>query len=136
MADDVDDLVGLRILVVEDTLLVADFICDCLEGFGCIVVGPVARVQAALDLAAAESLDGALLDVNIAGKFSFPVATALGARNVPVVFLTGYDDAAMFPREFQSVPHIAKPFHLKNLEEVLSQQFGKIAKTRRSVPPG
>jgi len=51
-----------------------------------------------------------------------------GARNVPVVFLTGYGDAATFPREFQSMPRIAKPFRYNNLAEVLSQQFGK---TRR-----
>ena len=132
MASEVEDLVGLRILVVEDTLLVADLMCDCLESFGCTVVGPVAGVQAALDLAVSESLDGALLDVNLAGEFSFPVATALGARNVPVVFLTGYDDAATFPREFQSMPRIAKPFRYNNLAEVLSQQFGK---TRRQPKP-
>jgi DNA-binding response OmpR family regulator len=128
MTDEVDDLVGLRILVAEDNLLVADLICEGLESFGCIAVGPVVRVQAALDLAAVESLDGALLDVNLAGEFSFPVATALGARNVPVVFLTGYDDAAMFPPELQSMPRIAKPFNYKNLANVLSRQFGK---TRR-----
>jgi DNA-binding response OmpR family regulator len=132
MTSEVEDLAGLRILVVEDTLLVADLMCDCLESFGCIVVGPAAGVQAALDLAAAESLDGALLDVNLAGELSFPVATALGAQNVPVVFLTGYDDAAMFPREFQSMPRIAKPFHYNNLAEVLSRQFGK---TRRRPMP-
>ena len=128
MTDEVDDLVGLRILVVEDNLLVADLICDFLERFGCTVVGPVARLRAALDLAASESLDGALLDVNLAGELSFPVATALGARNVPVVFLTGYDDPAIFPREFQSMPRLAKPFHYKDLVEILSRQFGKTSR--------
>jgi DNA-binding response OmpR family regulator len=132
MTDDVDDLVGLRILVAEDDLLVADLICEGLESFGCIALGPVARVQAALDLAAVESLDGALLDVNLAGELSFPVATALGARNVPVVFLTGYDDAAIFPRALLSVPRIAKPFHYKTLAEVLSRHFGK---SRRKPAP-
>jgi DNA-binding response OmpR family regulator len=125
MTDEVGDLVGLRILVAEDDLLVADLICEGLESFGCTAVGPVTRAQAALDLAAVESLDGALLDVNLAGELSFPVAMALAARNVPVVFLTGYDDDAIFPHALQATPRIAKPFHYKTLAQILSRHFGK-----------
>ena len=132
MTDEVDDLVGLRILVVEDNALIADLICEGLESFGCIVVGPAARVQAALDLAAVEGLDGAVLDVDLAGELSLPVASALAARNVPMVLLSGYDDAAMLPRALQSIPRLAKPFHYRTLAEVLSRQFGK---TRRKPPP-
>jgi len=32
----------------------------------------------------------AVLDVNVAGRLSYPVAQALHARGVPVTFATGY----------------------------------------------
>ena len=63
-------LTGLRILIVEDVLLVADLIRDQLESFGCTVIGPTARVDSALRLLETTPLDGALLDVNLAGELS------------------------------------------------------------------
>src|SRR5258706_15733422 len=66
-----------RILVVEDTLLVAEAIGDMLTAHGCTVVGPVGRLGPALELARNEALDGALLDVNLAGEPCFAIAAAL-----------------------------------------------------------
>jgi DNA-binding response OmpR family regulator len=125
MIDEAADLAGLRILVVEDTLLVAEAICDFLEDCGSVVVGPAARLEAALVLARDEQIDGALLDVNLAGELSFPVAQALEARQVPCVFLTGYGDNSLFPSEFHAKPRILKPFHYASLARTLAQQFAK-----------
>jgi DNA-binding response OmpR family regulator len=75
---------GLRILVVEDTFLVADSISSALQLRGCLVVGPVPRVQPALELARTEVIEGAILDVNLAGELSFPVADALIERHIPL----------------------------------------------------
>jgi CheY-like chemotaxis protein len=104
------ELTGLRILIVEDMLLVAEVISEILQGEGCIIVGPAPRVQRALALVEAEKLDGAALDVNLAGEYSFPVAARLKARGVPFIFLTGYDDAGLLPPEYRAVPRLAKPF--------------------------
>jgi CheY-like chemotaxis protein len=117
------DLSGLRILVVEDMLLVAEAIADLLERRGCEVVGPVSRMQRALSLAREAPLDGAVLDVNLAGEFSFPVATALDERGIPFVFLTGYDDASAFPPNFRTAPHLGKPFDNDELADLLSRHF-------------
>jgi DNA-binding response OmpR family regulator len=113
---------GLRVLVVEDTLFIADLIVDELAEIGCTVVGPVPRVDQALALAERETLDGALLDVNLAGEFCFPVARALAARNVPFAFLTGYGDVGL-PPEFRAVPRLTKPFELSALDNLISDQF-------------
>ncbi len=102
---------GLRILVVEDTLLVAEVICAQLEGAGSIVIGPAARLPQALALARAEELDGAVLDVNLNGTMSFPLAALLEERQVPFIFLTGYDNGSVVPPEYRHVPRIAKPWH-------------------------
>lgn len=121
------DLSGLRVLVVEDTLLVAEVICDQLQSCGCEVVGPVARLRGGLALAAAERLDGAVLDVNLAGDFSFPIAAALEKRGVPYIFLTGYDDAAVLPPEYRATPRIQKPFHYRNFVQLVAGHFRKEA---------
>src|SRR3712207_4132446 len=90
-----DDLQGVRVLVVEDEAAISLLLEDMLLDFGCEVVGPVARLPAALDIAHRETLDLAVLDVNVAGEPIYPVAEALDARQVPFVFSTGYGSAGI-----------------------------------------
>jgi PAS domain S-box-containing protein len=87
-------LAGRRVLLVEDELLVAMEMEEALRDLGCEVLGPAATVEEALRLALAEAgrIDAAVLDVNLAGRPSFPVADLLAGRGVPVVFATGYGD--------------------------------------------
>lgn len=106
LTPDAPHLHGLRILVVEGTLLVAEMIEDALHDLGCEVIGPAPRLQRGLALAGAARLDGALLDVNLAGERCFPIADALTKRGVPFAFLTGYGDAGI-PPEYQGVPRAA-----------------------------
>ena len=101
--------------MVEDLFLVAEVIADLLEDCGCQVIGPVSRVESALKLVETAKLDGALLDVNLAGELCFPVAAALRHRGVPFIFLTGYGDAAAIPIEFRSVLRLSKPFDTAEL---------------------
>jgi DNA-binding response OmpR family regulator len=114
----------MRVLVVEDSLLVAEVIAETLHDYGWDVVGPASRVQQALALLEAEALDGAVLDVNLAGQPCFPIAAALTERGVPFVFLTGYSDAAALPLEYRAVPRVGKPFDASELYDVLSDHFG------------
>ena len=117
------DLHGLRILVVEDSVLIADVIVELLGDHGCTPVGPVSRLGQGLLLAAAEAhLDGALLDVNLAGEPCFPIAEALGARGVPFAFLTGYAEVGI-PAEYQAVPRLTKPFRIETLLRLVARCF-------------
>jgi CheY-like chemotaxis protein len=117
------DLTGLRVLVVEDTFLVAEVIADLLDSCGCTVLGPVPRVASALPMVREAELDGALLDVNLAGELCFPVAAALRERGLPFVFLTGYDDSSIIPEEFQAVPRLSKPIDRRTLAETVAGEF-------------
>jgi len=119
------DLSGLRILVVEDTLLIAELIADELQSFGCEVVGPVAHLQKALEMAGTEQLSGAFLDVNLAGEPCFPIARKLSQRGVPYVFITGYDDVAALPAEYRDMPRVAKPFDPGKLPELANLHFSR-----------
>jgi PAS domain S-box-containing protein len=83
---------GRRVLLVEDEPLVALEMTAALEELGCEVVGPAATLEEALRLAGAEAarLDVAVLDVNLGGRASLPVADLLAGPGVPVVHVTGY----------------------------------------------
>src|SRR4051812_14727008 len=100
----------LRIMVIEDNVLIAETICDMVTACGCAVVGPVPDIGQGLELLEAGAPDGVLLDVNLGGTLSFPLAAALEARGVPFVFTTGYDADTVFPPEFRRIRRISKPF--------------------------
>jgi len=105
-----DALTGRNILIVEDESLVAMLLETILEDMGCATVGPISNIDDALKLLADNvPLDGALLDVNVAGREVFPVAAALQARNIPFVFSTGYGEGGL-PDEWRGLPVIQKPF--------------------------
>ena len=65
---DVAALAGLRVLVVEDEMMVSMLIEDMLSDLGCTVVGPAARLDEAIELAQSADLDCAVLDVNLGGQ--------------------------------------------------------------------
>ena len=98
-----------RILVVEDSYLVARAIADALENEGAFVIGPVSTVEDAERLAfEAAHLHGAILDVNLRGQMVWPIADRLFRRNVRLVFATGYA-AGIVKARYKDVPVIEKP---------------------------
>jgi CheY-like chemotaxis protein len=116
-------LEGLRVLVVEDNLLLAEVTKLLLEDSGCQVVGPAGWLQRGLELAEHEPLDGAILDINLHGEMSFPIAEVLRARGVPFVFVTGYEDRSIVPMAYRSAPRLDKPVADERLIEVLVAAF-------------
>lgn len=116
------DLTGLRVLVVEDWLLVADEIQWMLEQLGCEVIGPVPRIPLALALIRREQVDAAILDVNLGDDPVFPVADELQRRHVPFVFATGYD-RGVFPPKYADHPRLSKPFSLRELRGIVAEHL-------------
>lgn len=113
---------GLRVLVVEDEALLAMTMEDMLADLGCKVVGPVGRVDQAVLLAGSERLDGAILDVNVAGVEVYPVARELAGRGIPFVFVSGYG-AESLPAQWRDRPTLQKPFHPDDLTRAMAQAF-------------
>lgn len=105
-------------LVVEDESLVAMFLEDTLACIGCEIVATAARFADALAKAKALSFDVAILDVNLNGQQTFPIAEALVERGIKFVFATGYG-AATLPESLQSAPVLKKPFQEEELERAL-----------------
>jgi CheY-like chemotaxis protein len=114
-----DNLAGCRILVVEDEMVIAMMIEEALQDLGCVVVGPVAKLDAALRLARDEALDAAILDVTIRGGQVFPVAEHLLARGIPFVLASGYGDWAL-PETLQNQLRLTKPFTPQDIEKHIS----------------
>lgn len=111
-------LEGLRVLVVEDEMLVSMLVEDMLADFGCSVVGPAPDFDKAMSLASTAEIDAALLDVNLGGRPIFPVADALRARGVPYAFASGYG-AAGLDDGHRGAPILQKPFRQADLERAL-----------------
>ena len=113
-------LMGRRILVVEDEALIAMLVEDALLEAGAQVLGPAATVEEALALFEAEHPDAAVLDINLAGQASTPVADRLVEHKVPFVVATGYG-AAGLPERHRGVPVLAKPYDPRELISALEQ---------------
>jgi DNA-binding NtrC family response regulator len=109
-----------RILLVEDEMLVAWLLGDMLTELGCAVVGPASSVNQALAMIDAENIDAAVLDVNLNGQMSYPIADALAARGVPFLFSTGYHKDTLLDG-YRTFPVLQKPFHRSILSDTLAK---------------
>jgi CheY-like chemotaxis protein len=113
-----NSLQGMRVLIVEDEPLIAMMLEDILIDLGCVVVAMASRVDEALDLVRMVECDGAVLDVNIHGERSFPVAAALDQRGVGYVFATGYGINGV-EGEFKRAPVLQKPYRQPQIAAAL-----------------
>ena len=116
--NDNSTLNGLKVLVVEDEMLVSMLVEDMLSDLGCTVVGPAAELEEAMSLAQSADIDLALLDVNLGGKPIFPVADALKARGVPFAFASGYGEAGL-TEDHRGAAVLQKPFREADLAKAL-----------------
>jgi DNA-binding NtrC family response regulator len=107
-----------RVLIVEDEAAISILMEDMLADLGVEIVGPASRLAPALQLAHEADLEAAILDINIAGVQSYPVADVLRSRGIPVIFATGYGSSVL-PERFKSCPVLHKPFDQQRFSETL-----------------
>ncbi|CAG1014769.1 MAG: response regulator [Rhizobiaceae bacterium] len=131
MARSEKGLAGKRILVVEDEFLLALDAAATLEACGVKVVGPAYSIERALALAATEDLDAAMLDVNLKGANSLPVALALERRGVPIMYATGYGAK---PRDWPAGPVIDKPYSAEQIGGALASLLSGTARPEPASP--
>ena len=119
-AETQESLAGARVLVLEDETLVSMMVEDMLLELGCEVLGPFAKLDQALDFVGRmdDGIDAALLDVNLGGVRSFPMAEALAGKGVPFVFTTGYDESGL-PDAWRGRPTLRKPFMMGEMADAL-----------------
>ena len=111
----------LRIFIVEDEMMVVLDLEDMIMEMGHVVAATATRMEAAMAHATGSDFDLAILDVNVAGRMSFPVAEVLRARGIPFIFATGYGVSAL-PQELRGHPTLQKPFRMADLEREVGIQ--------------
>lgn len=126
------DLRGRRVLVVEDDYIIASDLAFVLEDRGVEVIGPAPSVEEALKLIAEVELDGAMLDINLGKETSYPIADALTKRDVPFIFVTGYD-VIVVPTAHADVPRLEKPIRAETLAHLLADTIGGLANALKTA---
>lgn len=120
---DLDCLAGLRVLVVEDEMLIALTIEDMLEDLGCSVQGCACSVEDALEWIDRERPDAVTLDGNLAGRLSSPVAQRLNDLEIPYVVITGYVENILSDPILDRAPRLSKPFTPAGLAQAAAQHL-------------
>lgn len=109
---------GARVLVVEDEAMLSLNLEAMLRDLGCVVAATADKLDNALQVARTSDFDVALLDLNLGGKRVDPVADAIRARGIPIVFVTGYGKTAA------SGLVLEKPYDAAALERMLNEALG------------
>lgn len=102
------------ILLVEDEPLVAMMMNGFLDQLDCRVIGPCNTPFEALAFLKENSVDAAILDINLGGETVYPVADALCRLGIPFAFVTGYGGESVDPR-FSQVKRLEKPIGFESL---------------------
>ncbi len=111
---------GVRVFLIEDEVLIALLLEDMVLALGYEVVVGAATLDEAIAAARTGDFDLALLDLNLGGKLTYPVADILKARRVPFAFVTGYGSAGVLAA-YTGVPVLEKPFRQEDLKTVIAQ---------------
>lgn len=112
----------MRVLIVEDEPMLALELENELMGVGCEVAGIATSVEQGIRKVQELVIDVAVVDLNLNGKSSVPVASALRARQIPFVFVSGYRPEAL-PLGYEDVELLAKPLDT----DKLIRGLGKVA---------
>jgi CheY-like chemotaxis protein len=108
-----------RILIVEDEMLIALNLEDMLVQLGHIVVAMAARIPEALKFAAESDIDLAILDLNLSGLSSLPVADVLRSRGIPFMFATGYGSNGL-TESYRNEVVLGKPYGVSDLQNAIN----------------
>ena len=112
---------NLRILLVEDDVLIGMMLADMFDALGLPEPAQAASRDEALAIIATESLGGALVDINLGDEKGWPVADALAERGIPFAFTSGGGD--ILPAAHAHRRLVAKPFRISDIEAALAE-FG------------
>lgn len=103
-----------RAFIVEDEPLVAELLEDMLREAGYDIAASVGALDKAMKLLETLECDFAVLDINLRGRSTEPVAAVLRGRGIPFLFVSGYGNAQL-SQQFLDAPLLSKPFRDEQL---------------------
>ena len=114
------NLPGKRILIVEDNALLAFEIESIVEQWGAVPVGPALDLATGFELLETARIDGALLDINLGEEQVWPLALALEARGIPMVFVSANCRDVEFPSHLEVCAKLDKPAASREIVRTLA----------------
>lgn len=114
-----EDLHLMRILIVEDDYFLAADLAEALGARGAEVIGPVGTLDEAMKAVESHWIDRAVLDLDLGGEMSFPIADRLEMAGIPYVIATGCGADAL-PERFRGKPRLEKPFRAETLAGMMA----------------
>ncbi len=111
---------GRRVLLVEDSMIIAMDAEEQLKRLGAAHVATAANVSQALAMLDKDAFDFGLLDVNLGSDNSASIAAVMKAKGVPFVFATGYGDGTGFLGDYPAAPVVNKPYGAEHLQKALA----------------
>lgn len=109
-----------KVFVVEDETMLAMLIEIMLDELGYTTTHHASTLSDGIEYARAGDYDLAILDVNIIGGTSFPIAAEIAHRGIPFIFCTGYGRLGI-PAAWADRHCVAKPFSLGQLGTALNE---------------
>lgn len=109
----------MKLLIIDDEWLIADSIERTLLAAGHIVAGSCGSLEQALELVKCAEYDLVVLDANLRGASSVPIAVELQMRGIPFIITSGYGSGQRAP-ELAAAPFLRKPFGPADLLEKLA----------------
>jgi CheY-like chemotaxis protein len=107
-----------RFLLIEDEALILLNVKSMLVDLGWEVAGTAAKIDAAMRLAETGAFEAAIIDINLDGTMTYPVADILRKRDIPFAFTTGYGRNAI-DDAYAQVPILHKPFSHDQLKAMV-----------------
>ncbi len=133
----------IKILIVEDELLVADNLADALKTIGYDVCEIADNGADAFQLFQNENPDLVLMDISLKGGINGISAAIMmkGMRDVPLIFLTALGDAGTVnsAKEAHPAAYIVKPFHTRDIAiaiEIALNNFSNAIPATIPIVPG
>ena len=121
MSSESDDQTSLpKVLLVEDETMLAMLMEMLLEDLGFATAYHASTLNEGIEYARNGEYDLAILDINIIGGNSFPIAAAIADRGIPFMFCSGYGRLGI-PDMWLDRRCVAKPFSAEQLSEALSE---------------
>lgn len=119
----------IKVLIVEDEVLVAEEIAADLQDYGFEITEIVISSDECFSSIKKNTPHIILMDINIRGeKDGIETATTIKKeQNIPIIYLTANTDSLTFNRALKTSPNafISKPYHKKDLYSAIEIAFNK-----------
>jgi DNA-binding NtrC family response regulator len=115
---------ALSILLIEDEAMIRMMIADMVETLGHRVAAEAGNMDQAMELARSADFEFAIIDMNLNGAMTFPIADAIAARSIPFLFASGYASAMATDQQRRELV-LQKPFTIDRLELAINETMRK-----------